>query len=111
MRSGVRPAHGLRVAALTAALGGAAFWAFHLVLEPLQPPGSALPVPWWTLRARFFLTEAFPVHLHFRSEAHSLSLSELGLVLGLFLADAEPPPARQLSAPRSLSSSYAGSAR
>jgi diguanylate cyclase (GGDEF)-like protein len=41
---------------------------------------------WWTLAVLFLLAEAFPVHLHFRSETHSLSLSELGLVLGLFLA-------------------------
>ena len=37
-------------------------------------------------RPGFFVAEAFPVHLHFRSETHSLSLSEVGIVLGLFLA-------------------------
>jgi diguanylate cyclase (GGDEF)-like protein len=41
---------------------------------------------WWALAAVFFLAEAFPVHFDFRSETHSLSLSELGVVLGLFLA-------------------------
>src|SRR5207248_6708483 len=34
----------------------------------------------------FFLSEAFVVHLHFRKQAHTLSASEIGLVLGLFLA-------------------------
>ena len=34
----------------------------------------------------FFLAEAYPVHLDFRSETHTLSLSELGVVLGLLLA-------------------------
>src|SRR4029079_7343880 len=43
-------------------------------------------LPWWGLAAIFLLAEAFHVHLHFRSETHTLSLSELGVVLGLFLA-------------------------
>ena len=43
-------------------------------------------LPWWTLAMIFLLAEAYPVHLHFRSETHSLSLSELGIVLGLFLS-------------------------
>ena len=47
-------------------------------------PGPRLP--WWGLALVFFVAEAFPVHLHFRSETHSLSLSEVGIVLGLFLA-------------------------
>jgi diguanylate cyclase (GGDEF)-like protein len=43
-------------------------------------------LPWWGLAVVFALAESYPVHLHFRSETHSLSLSELGIVLGLFLA-------------------------
>src|SRR5262249_16838123 len=35
----------------------------------------------------FFLAETYPVHLHFRREAHTLSLSDLPLVLGLFMSD------------------------
>ncbi|MEP7224351.1 MAG: EAL domain-containing protein [Actinomycetota bacterium] len=50
-------------------------------LEPPAPTGG----PWWILLLVFFVTEAFPVHIHFRDEAHSLSLSEFGLVLALFL--------------------------
>jgi diguanylate cyclase (GGDEF)-like protein len=43
-------------------------------------------LPWFALAVLFFLAEAFPVHVDFRSETHTLSLSELAIVLGLFLA-------------------------
>ena len=43
-------------------------------------------IPWWSLILVFFVTEAFPVHVHFRTEAHSLSLGELALIVGLYLA-------------------------
>jgi len=43
-------------------------------------------VPWWALALLFLLAESFPVHLHFRSETHTLSLSEIAMVVGLFFA-------------------------
>ena len=51
-------------------------------LAPMMGPR----LPWWGLAALFFVAEAFPVHLHFRTETHTLSLSELAVVLGLFLS-------------------------
>src|SRR5947199_2423228 len=41
---------------------------------------------WWELAIAFYLAEVFVVHLQFRKQAHTLSLTEIGLVLGLFLA-------------------------
>ena len=41
---------------------------------------------WWQLAPAFYLAEVFAVHLHFRKQAHTLSLSEVGLALGLFFA-------------------------
>jgi len=41
-------------------------------------------LPWWALAVAFLLSESFPAHLHFRSETHTLSLSELAMVVGLF---------------------------
>ena len=41
-------------------------------------------VPWWAVAGLFFLAEVYVVHLQFRREAHSFSLSEIPLVLGLF---------------------------
>ena len=43
-------------------------------------------VPWWALAAAFAVTELFVVHAHVRGSAHSLSISELPLILGLLLA-------------------------
>ncbi|MDQ4124266.1 MAG: ATP-binding protein [Actinomycetota bacterium] len=51
-------------------------------------------IPWWAIAGLFFLAEVYVVHLQFRREAHSFSLSEIPLVLGLyFLA----PPALVLA--------------
>jgi len=47
----------------------------------------ARPVlPWWALTCAYLLTESFVLHIQIRREAHTLSLSEIPLVLGLFLA-------------------------
>ena len=46
------------------------------------PTGSVL-LPAWVIAGFFAVTEAFPIHLHRRRDAHSFSLSELPLVLGL----------------------------
>ena len=58
---------------------------YSAVLAGVDAPASSIHVPWWILVALFFLAEAFPVHIHFRNEAHSLSLGELALVLALYL--------------------------
>ena len=82
-----------RVPGLIAAAAAAAAVLYYAVLAGLGPP-DALAIPWWGLALAFFLAEAFPVHVHLRSEAHSLSLSELALVLGLYAA----PPGELLLA-------------
>jgi diguanylate cyclase (GGDEF)-like protein len=41
---------------------------------------------WWMLAIAFYLAEVFVVHLQFRKQAHTLSLTEIGLTLGLLLA-------------------------
>ena len=43
-------------------------------------------VPWWALAVLFYLVEVRVVHLQFQREAHTYTLSELPLVIGLFLA-------------------------
>src|SRR3954453_6533567 len=45
-----------------------------------------LTLTWWELAPAFYLAEVFAVHLHFRKQAHTLSLSEVGLAFGLFFA-------------------------
>ncbi len=55
-------------------------------------PGVSLT--WWQLAPAFYLAEVFVVHMQFRKQAHTLSLSEVGLALGLFFAS----PANLLAA-------------
>jgi hypothetical protein len=45
---------------------------------------NAPGVEWWAVAMGFGLVEIFVVHLHFRRDAHSFSLSEMPLTIGLF---------------------------
>ena len=49
--------------------------------------GGDLRLPWWALALAFAAAEVFVVHVNFRHSALSLSLAEVPLVAGLFLAD------------------------
>jgi signal transduction histidine kinase len=80
-----RRAAGARVWLLVAALAiaGVALWA---PLAGLQRAPAPRALPWWLLAGMFFLTETHVVHLQFRRDAHSFSLSEVPIVLGLLYA-------------------------
>ncbi|MCA1831008.1 MAG: EAL domain-containing protein, partial [Actinobacteria bacterium] len=43
-------------------------------------------LPWWGLAVGFFVSEVLVIHLPLRRDAHSLSMSELPLVIGLFFS-------------------------
>jgi hypothetical protein len=75
------------LAALIAATAVAAFALWHEVVRGLLPYEAGVRIPWWALAAGFACTELFVIHAHVRGSAHSLSLSELPLVLGLLLAE------------------------
>jgi diguanylate cyclase (GGDEF)-like protein len=81
-----RPRGGRRavVAIATIAVGAAALYVG--ALRGLSPVESAIHVPWWALAVPFLLAEAYPLHLQFQSETTTLTLSEVGLVLGFFAA-------------------------
>jgi len=55
-------------------------------VRQLTPVASPVHVPWWALAAAFGAGEWWRVFLHFRRNSHSFSLSEIPLVLGLFLS-------------------------
>ncbi len=76
----------ITLAALIAATAVAAFVLWHQVVRDLVPYEAGVRIPWWALAAGFACTELFVIHAHVRGSAHSLSLSELPLVLGLLLA-------------------------
>jgi len=72
-----------RVPLLVAALAVAAAVA-TAAIAPLPERTSPFTVPWWLLAALFCVAEICVVHVQFRREAQSFSLSEVPLVIGLF---------------------------
>ncbi|CAN5835755.1 hypothetical protein BH23ACT5_BH23ACT5_23100 [soil metagenome] len=67
------------VAAIAVAIAGR--------LAPLEVfAGAPVTLSWWMLAPAFYIAEVTVVHLRFHRHAHSFSLSEIPLVLGLFLA-------------------------
>ena len=83
-----------RVWLLNVTIGLAAALTYVLGVRPLGPTASPFEIPWWLLAVGFCLAEIFVVHVEFRRDAHSVSLSEIPLVLGLFFA---PPTALVLA--------------
>jgi signal transduction histidine kinase len=79
----------VRVWALSSALAGVTTWLFAAFAIDLQAPAYGVELPWWALAALFFATEMCVVHFEFKREAHTFSLGEVALVLGLFFLD--PP--------------------
>lgn len=49
---------------------------------PTTPPFT---IPWWLLIGFFYVAEAKVIHLHVGRSAHSFSMSEIPIVIGLFL--------------------------
>ena len=61
--------------------------AFHTgALRQAGPLVAEYDLPWWILAVGFAVTGVFVIHLQVRREAHSITLSEVPLVLGLGLA-------------------------
>ena len=75
-----------RVWLLTAFLFAAAFLLYFWLVHPQGPVAGPFRVPWWGMAIAFAATDIFVVHLHTRRDAFSFSLSEIPLVVGLFLA-------------------------
>src|SRR5687768_8103948 len=79
----------LRAAAiwlLVACIAAAAVVLYLAVVRDLPPYTDGFRIPWWALAIGFAATEVFVIHAHIRGSAHTLSLSELPLVVGLLLA-------------------------
>ena len=61
-----------------------AVWLFLAVVRELPVPRAPFTLPLWLAAVSFYVIEIKVVHLHFRRGAHSFSLSEVPLVIGLF---------------------------
>lgn len=80
-------ATGVRLVQIYGALLVAAavlIWAF--ALRDLQPLTASIEVRWWWLIPAFGLAEILVIHLDISRQAQTLSLSEVPLIFGLFLA-------------------------
>src|SRR4051812_43322602 len=76
-----------RIHAITAvivALAAAGAALYLGALWSLSPLASGLTVAPWVLAAGTFVADAFPLHLEFGGQAHTFTLYELPVVIGLF---------------------------
>jgi diguanylate cyclase (GGDEF)-like protein len=72
---------------LTAAIAAGAALLLTGPLSGLEPANSALAFRWWSLAPWFLVAEICVLHVYFGRDAHSVSLSEVPLVLGLLFAE------------------------
>ncbi|HYZ47162.1 MAG TPA: hypothetical protein VE712_05800, partial [Actinomycetota bacterium] len=73
-----------RIWALNACVVACALGIFA-VLRHVPHTQEVVSLPMWTLAGLFFVAELLTVHLEIRRDAHSFSLSDVPLVLALFL--------------------------
>jgi len=83
-RASALPAATAKVVAFSAVL--ALFGLVPLFLRRPSLLDEFRSLPWWALAVLFAVTEIGVVNLRIRKQSHSLSLSEVPLVMGLFLA-------------------------
>jgi diguanylate cyclase (GGDEF)-like protein len=74
------------VLALSAALGTGAAAITAVWLSSLPGLAPTIHVQWWMIAAAFAATEVFAIHIDVRRNTYSISLMEIPLVIGLFLA-------------------------
>jgi diguanylate cyclase (GGDEF)-like protein len=78
------PRQTLHVIAFTSAVAGAAAATFLGAVDGGRTAPAGFVGALLAVALLFTVTEACPIHFHFRGQAHSLSLSDVALVLGLF---------------------------
>jgi diguanylate cyclase (GGDEF)-like protein len=74
-----------RIGLLTAVLGAAAVLLFVIVVDTLPAAPTAVALPWVLWAAAFAASEVLVVHVQWKRESHTFSLSDLVLAAGLVL--------------------------
>jgi diguanylate cyclase (GGDEF)-like protein len=74
-----------RIMLLTAVLAAVAAALFVVVVRPLPGASTAVTLPWVVWAAAFAISEAFPVHVQIKRDAHTFSVSDLVMAAGLVL--------------------------
>ena len=72
-----------RILLLTTLLAAVAAWLHLAMLAGLPPLPAPLSIPWWLLAAAFALAEMGTVYVYFGRHAHSWSVTEVPLTIGL----------------------------
>ena len=80
----VVPRQLLQVAAFTSVIAIAAAVTFAGAVDHARAAPAGFVGAFLVVAMLFTFTEAYPIHLHYRGQAHSFSLSDVALVLGLF---------------------------
>ena len=84
---------------LNALIAGAAAAIYLSVIPTLTPVDVPYRLPWWTLALAFAACELGAIRLYFRRSAHSFTMGELALVIGLVLAEPRDLVLAQLVGP------------
>src|SRR5918912_1490739 len=72
-----------RIRLLTLGVSALAAVVYASALGGAVPLTHQFHLPWWLLAPMFYVAEISLVHLHFRRDNHSFSMSEVPLVLAL----------------------------
>lgn len=75
------------VPALTAAMLALTITLFLLAVPAKGPSGAPWTLEWWMLGLGFLLAESMVIHLPVQRDSHTISMSEVPLVLGLAMAN------------------------
>jgi diguanylate cyclase (GGDEF)-like protein len=75
-----------KIALLTGVIAATAVTLFVIVVAPLPAAPTALNLPWVLWAAAFAASEVLIVHVQWKRESHTFSLSDLVLAAGLVLA-------------------------
>lgn len=86
----------LRIVGLDVVLAVVAFTLVRSIAE--YEPVSGFHIPWLILAGSFYLAEIAVIHIEYRRDAHSFSMSEVPLVIGFFFAAPEDVILAQLVA-------------
>jgi len=71
---------------LAVVMGGIGVSLHLTVVARWVPLSHATSLPWWSLALLFAVTEMTVIHLQIQRDSHSLSLTEIPMVIGLILA-------------------------
>src|SRR4051812_7149588 len=78
-----------KIVLFTATLAAAATVLYIAVVSQERTISSTVHVPWPLLAIAFALADSFAVHVEVRDNAHSFTMNELPLMIGLFLCTPE----------------------